>query len=514
MLNTNTNTATLSIDTSIVIPTREKDGGVRLDDGRLHLFGTFEVVYRVAESLRIDRYSYLNLETRAAVKSPQKTTICFYENKAEVARRHSNSFNGESRCAALNSITTTRNQVNISSYFNYRNATVNYISISQEDRFTGTRFAAEMQIANFTLIHGDPSDYHSKYKDCSSFDTNSMSLPLTGQCICNTGFVSSNSGRILDKGDVCIPTIKDIGRYDGSSCAFFRECASGNCTGNICQSSGQLDLEVHNLPDDDNENEEHIPINSLAIPINSTNSRKGGFVVEPDSSLRLYGNSEVLIQLFTSTSVTRYTTLNLEVKKIDNTQFCLVSSNEIDIDAVTTNGYPTIIEKCPSCCIALETRPNEDSITLQEELIDLLKCQDTLEIDYFYIHREKSTNMDPSHDYALIDSIEILQDKTEDIIDGAGNCRDEHSYKIRSLNFTTGKPIESCLCFDGFRSNSGGKALESVYSSCIKCYEESDYDCDYERLDEPCTNVSISSSNSIQKYLIQDSHHGSIFARK
>lgn len=458
-------TVSLYFDTTITIPTTKKDGGVRLDSGfNLHLFGKLEVLYRMSEPQKVDRYSYMNMNIDV-LTTAKKTKICFYENEEEAEQRVP-IINYESRCTEI-SFTNPSQRIDIGEAFNYRNATIRYISIAQEDSFSGTEISALTVLSNFTLIHEDTTSYYETYDtDCSLFDENSMALlnEMSNRCSCNHGYVSSNTGKVLGVRDVCI---KNIGEgYDGNACGFFRDCKSGYCVNGSCQSSGELGVSVHNYFDE----QKNEKIRTLAVPIESSAMKEGGIIVDADNSLKLYGETEVLIQLSETIPVSKYSIINLIVGRFGNhllNKVCLLNSKEMDIDEITIDGYYKVSKNCPFVCLDVTFSSGVENIRIE----DLVKHTDIYEIDYIFFHQAKAGNMESGaieDDYTMIQSIEIKQLEPEPLFDENDECRDPNSYRSRR--------IESCLCFDGFISTSGGKT-QDVYGTCVQCLDQSENHC-------------------------------------
>jgi hypothetical protein len=434
----------------ITIPTTKKDGGVRLDSGgHLYLFGQLEVLYRISEPQKVDRYSYMNMNTDV-LATAEKTRICFYENEEETEQRVP-IINYESRCTEI-SFTNPSQRIDIGEAFNYRNATIRYISIAQEDSFSGTENSALTVLYDFTLIHEDTTSYYEAYNtDCSLFDENSIAMlnEMNNRCSCNHGYVSSNTGKVIGVRDVCI---KNIGEgYDGNKCGFFRDCISGYCVNGSCQSSGELGVNVHSYSDE----QKYEEIRTLAVPIESSAMKEGGIIVDADNSLKLYGETEVLIQLSETIAVSKYSIIN---------------------------------GNCPFVCLDVTFSSGVENIRIE----DLVKHTDIYEIDYIFFHQTKAGNIESGateDDYTMIQSIEIKQLQPEPLFDENGECRDPHSYRSRSFDNTTDRRIESCLCFDGFISSSGGK-IQDVYGTCVQCLDQSENLCFSFLHSDQCARVS------------------------
>ncbi len=483
------NTTVISLDTSITISPKKKNGGVRFTNGSLHLFGALKVIYRIRDSLHIDRYSYLQIHTRAETVA-DKTEICFYENDEEATRLDS-FINYESRCTAITFQDPTQ-KISLGEVFNFRNATINYISIKQEDVHSGTESSAKTVLSSLTLIHKDTSQYYQAYdSDCTLFDENSVRLSSEmnhrNMCTCKYGFVSSNKGKMLGKRDACIETIGRRG-YDGSVCNFFRECASGNCISGICKSSSQPKVSNHDYDG------ESLDMNTTSVPIAFTNFSEGGVIIDPDKSLKVYGDTEMLIQLGISIVISKFSTINVNVGRLGtnlSSKICLLNSQEVDIDTVKSYGYSTIEERCPLVCLDF-ILPSRSENILHLEVNELVKYQDILEIDFILLHQKRNSIAENKHsdeDYMMIQSIDFEHLKPESHIDANGECRDSNSYKVNAKDNITNSTVQSCMCFDGFTSSSGGKKL-GINGTCVNCFDQSDNDCFNIYPDEPCTRVS------------------------
>lgn len=214
-------------------PNSSEGGVVNVSNGSVNIFGDTYRIYQMNRNITMDRYTQIKLNARKGDLSATGTAyVCiFLSNEITFVEETLHLPYGEKRCVRLHSLSTSMNDfiVNIGEeLFNYRRVeNVLYIGFKQIG--SSDPRADVLLISNVKFEQSESVSFIDVNGKCTDVNSDSDTPVSEGKCLCKSGYVNSNGGRILiNDGDKCVPCAEPCA-YDGGNCTHSTDCFSGRC---------------------------------------------------------------------------------------------------------------------------------------------------------------------------------------------------------------------------------------------------------------------------------------------
>lgn len=216
-------------------------GGVLVQDSgnakTVHLLGdavsTFElseaVEFNKGSKLRLDFQRIYNQNFDVGSKEDSLVEICLHEERNGDLSRLEHAPD-ESRCASISTDGTSTILFGQEQFLS-KKVLVRFITFKQVVNSIEPSKAVEVAFSNLRFLRPSLFD---QVLNGNCRDTNAISEPEDGKCVCKFGYVSSNGGRTLnEQADACVSATEPMG-YDGDVCDINRDCLNGICQSNAC----------------------------------------------------------------------------------------------------------------------------------------------------------------------------------------------------------------------------------------------------------------------------------------
>lgn len=205
-------------------------GGVSSDSETvLHLYGDVAAVYQLQHPVIVNKYVHLEMTVQSLVEV-ENVRICLYESNEDVMSEKE-LVGEEYRCS---DILTSNADIHIGDLFDDRSTSISFLRFEQlnsDNPLSGSTIISDLSFVKREAIgvfNADNSCVDQKSSKIITSDGDS-------QCLCNTGYVSSNGGKTLRAHDSCVSCLpKNSCAFDGDPCTLDRHCAMGTCKNDFC----------------------------------------------------------------------------------------------------------------------------------------------------------------------------------------------------------------------------------------------------------------------------------------
>ena len=457
--------------------TFESTGGIRTDSqNAIRIFGNVHKLFKLSSPAYVDKYTKLALQLEQ-IKPFQILRICLYKDENELTG-NSTLLEDEKRCQDI-----TRDgavDIPLAEFFSFEITEVRFLSIFLE---SNNPFDSETVLSGFSLkrVGLDTYDTYSGM-DCPALDANSAIFTDTSsserKCVCKDGYVASNGGRFLDRYDTCVRTLFTSGGFDLSTCTYSRQCTSGTCYEGRCSPTGSLRLEI-------NVAGKSFAIQGSELIRSNAVDEDGGVIMQPDSVLRIFGNTQQIFKMSQSTNRFLTPTSNgINVNKYTKLRFIAEVSEEVIRTRICLSNTADLkmIQDCPSSCVDIDGSAGETAYTID---VGEMFNDRMIEVNYIAFLQSSRSVASIGFESTSISDIQLVDSQVEDVIDADGRCSDPNSKRLRVTNQTDS---DVCECLDGFVSSNGGKQ-RGVYDSCLGCLTHVDNAC-FDSVGTQCAMVS------------------------
>jgi len=273
------------------------------------------------------------------------------------------------------------------------------------------------------------------------------------RCKCREGYVASNGGKVLNKQDSCVECFGACS-FDGHFCDYNRDCASGWCVNNICETTN---LFVY-------ESTGHITQADLIDQLDTI--QNSGISVQPDGWIHLYGSTHQVFELSNSINVNKFTHVQYEHDLIipedqaaqtnqihtdNNLKICFYESLEIQD-----------VEECSSRCQEVQVG-SDQRIKVGDIFYDRKSSINF--VGFKQTNRSWHNHTSISAEYSRLGRLRFLYDVDKRLKNDDGSCYDTNARIVRGFERS------SCQCLDGFMPSNGG-FFQEVYDSCVDCFNQ------------------------------------------